>query len=314
MKTIRGWRNLQPEDRGACLAFGAFDGVHRGHRHVIEAATAAAHKLHAPPIAPLGAVAFEPHPWRWFHPEDPPFLLTSPAQQAREFEALGVQRLYILPFDDHMAGLSAEAFAEEVLADGLGVRHIVVGFDATFGRGRTGDAEMLKHLGKLHGFGVTVVAPVADHSGFKLSSTAARRALQTGDPKAAADILGRPFAIEGVVREGRKLGRTLGFPTVNIELDEYVRPRLGIYATRTRLPDGRILDGVASIGVNPTVGLVEARLEVFLFDFDEDLYGQIVETELIDFLRPEHKFVNVEELIAQMKDDVEKARRILQSR
>lgn len=307
MKTIRGWRDLAAEDRGACLAFGAFDGVHRGHQRVIAAAADAARRLHAP----LGAVAFEPHPWRWFHPEDPPFLLATPAQQARWFEALGVQRLYILPFDDHLADLTAEGFAEEVLAQGLGIGHIVVGFDATFGRGRTGDAHLLKALGETLGFEVTVVPALSDHHGYKLSSTTARRALQLGDPKAAAEILGRPFAIEGVVVVGRKLGRSLGFPTANVALDGYVQPKLGIYATRTHLPDGRMLDGVSSIGANPTTGLVEPRLEVFLFDFDEDIYGQTIETELIDFLRPELKFDSLEALIVQMNADAAKARHLL---
>jgi riboflavin kinase/FMN adenylyltransferase len=307
MKTIRGWRNLAPEDKGACLAFGAFDGVHKGHQRVIAAAAEAARRLHAP----LAAVAFDPHPWRWFHPDDPPFLLTNARQQARRFEALGVDRLYVLPFDDHLADLTAEAFAKEALAEGLGVRHVVVGFDATFGRGRTGDGDLLKRLGKELGFGVTVVSPLADRSGYKVSSTAARRALQAGDPRTASDILGWPFAVEGVVIAGRKLGKGMGFPTANVSLDDYVRPRLGIYATRTHLADGRVLEGVSSIGENPTVGKVEARLEVFLFDFDEDLYGQAIETELIDFLRPEHKFNSIEDLVVQMKADAEKARQIL---
>ncbi len=307
MKTIRGWRDLGPEDKGACVAFGAFDGVHRGHERVIGAAAEAASHAHAP----LGAVSFEPHPWRWFHPEDPPFLLTSPNQQARRFEALGVSRHYVLPFDSHLADLSAEAFVEEVLVAGFGLRHIVVGFDATFGAGRTGDGDLLKDLGHRLGFGVTVVPPMSDHAGLKLSSTAARRALQAGEPEVAADILGRPFAIEGVVERGRQLGRTLGFPTANVALDGYIRPKLGIYATRTRLLDGRVLEGVSNIGVNPTVGEVEARLEVFLFDFDEDLYGQTIETELHHHLRPELKFDKVELMIEQMKADAETARRLL---
>ena len=307
MRTIRGWRGLEAGDRGACVAFGSFDGVHRGHERVIRLAREAAARLGAP----LGVVSFEPHPWRWFHPDDPPFLLTTPAQQARRFEALGVGRSYILPFDRHLAGLSAEAFAEEALADGLGIRHIVVGFDASFGRGRTGDGDLLQALGERLGFGVTIAPPVADDAGVKLSSTAARRALQAGDPETAAQILGRPFAIEGVVQEGRRLGRTLGFPTANVALGEYVRPRLGIYATRTRLPDGRFLPGASSIGENPTVGAVEARLEVHLLDFDEDIYGQTIETELIAFLRPEQAFDSVELMVRQMGADVEQARRLL---
>jgi riboflavin kinase/FMN adenylyltransferase len=286
------------------VAFGSFDGVHLGHQRVIRLAQAAAIEVGAP----LGVVSFEPHPWRWFHPDDPPFLLTTPQQQAERFAALGVERSYVLPFDDHLAGLSADEFAREALAEGLGVRHVVVGFDASFGRGRTGDGDLLTRLGETLGFGVTIAPPLADEEGHKLSSTAARRALQAGDPGTATEILGRPFAIEGMVQQGRKLGRTLGFPTANVALGEYVRPRLGIYATRTRLADGRVLDGVSSIGENPTVGAVEARLEVYLFDFDEDLYGQRIETELIGFLRPEQKFDSVEEMVGQIHADADQAR------
>jgi len=307
MRTIRGWRGLKPDDKGACVAFGSFDGVHLGHQRVIHLAQTAARKFGAP----LGVVSFEPHPWRWFHPDDPPFLLTTAHQQAERFAALGVERSYILPFDDHLAGLSAEDFAREALAEGLGVRHVVVGFDASFGRGRTGDGDLLTALGQQLGFGVTIAPALADETGYKLSSTAARRALQLGDPRAAAEILGRPFAIEGVVRQGRRLGRTLGFPTANVALGEYVRPRLGIYATRTRLPDGRVVDGVSSIGENPTVGAVEARLEVYLFDFDGDLYGQTIETELVEFLRQEKKFATVELMVQQIEADADRARRLL---
>ena len=307
MRTIRGWRGLEPEDTGACVAFGSFDGVHLGHQRVIRLAADAARAEGSP----LGVISFEPHPWRWFHPEDPPFLLTTPHQQAQRFRTLGVERSYILPFDDHLAGLSAEDFVQEALVEGLGIRHIVVGFDASFGRGRTGDGDVLKALGERFGFGVTIAPALAGETGDKLSSTAVRRALQAGDPQAAAAILGRPFAIEGVVEQGRQLGRTLGYPTANVELGEYVRPRLGIYATRTRLPDGRVLDGVSSIGENPTVGAVEARLEVHLFDFDEDIYGQTLETELIAFQRPELKFDSLETMITQIDADAIEARRLL---
>ena len=307
MRAIRGWRGLGPEDRGACVAFGSFDGVHLGHQRVIRLAGDAARDIGAP----LGVISFEPHPWRWFHPDDPPFLLTTPGQQGRQFEALGVERSYILPFDDHLAGLSAEDFVQEALVEGLGIRHIVVGFDASFGRGRTGDGDVLKALGDRFGFGVTIAPALAGETGDKLSSTAVRQALHAGDPQTAAEILGRPFEIEGVVVEGRKLGRTLGFPTANISLGEYVRPRLGIYATRTRLPDGRVLNGAASVGENPTVGPVEARLEVYLFDFDGDLYGQVLQTELIAFLRPEQKFGSIEVMIEQMHADVAAARKLL---
>jgi len=307
MRTVRGWRDLGPEDRGAAVAFGAFDGVHLGHQQVIDAAIQAARAMGAR----SGVATFEPDPWRWFHPDDPPFLLTNSAQRGRVLAGMGVERLYLLDFDAQLAGLSAEDFARQVLADGLGVRQVVVGFDFRFGAGRTGDPELLERLGRELGFGVTVAEAVTGPSGVKLSSTGAREALEAGDPEAAAAILGRPFAIEGAVVQGRRLGRQLGFPTANVELGDYVRPKLGIYATRTRLPDGRVLGGVSSIGMNPTVGEVEPRLEVWLFDFDEDLYGQVIETELLHFLRPELKFDGLDPLIAQVMADAAEARRRL---
>jgi riboflavin kinase/FMN adenylyltransferase len=307
MQTIRGWRGLGAEERGAAVAFGAFDGVHLGHQEVIRTAMAAAGALGAP----SGVATFEPDPWRWFHPKDPPFLLTTSGQRGRVLDAMGVDRLYLLDFDAALAALSAEDFARCLLAEGLGVRHVAVGFDFRFGAGRKGDPEMLQRLGAELGFGVTVAPPVTGSSGAKLSSTGAREALEAGAPEAAAAILGRPFAIEGKVVEGRRLGRELGFPTANVELGDYVRPRLGIYATRTRLPDGRVLPGVSSIGMNPTTGVVEPRLEVWLFDLDEDLYGQVIETELVHFLRPELKFEDLDALKAQVMADAAEARRRL---
>lgn len=307
MRIVRGWRDLEAADRGAAVAFGAFDGVHLGHQQVIRTAMQRAGRIGAT----SGVATFEPDPWRWFHPDDEPFLLTSSAQRARVLAGMGVERLFILDFDASLAALPAEAFARQVLAEGLGVREVVVGFDFRFGAGRTGDPELLAELGRELGFGVTVAPPVTGPSGVKLSSTGAREALQAGEPEAAAAILGRPFAIEGVVVRGRQLGRELGFPTANVALADYVRPRLGVYATRTRLPDGRMVPGVSSIGVNPTVGEVDARLEVWLFDFDEDLYGQVIETELLHFLRPELKFDGLEALTAQVMADAAEARRRL---
>jgi riboflavin kinase/FMN adenylyltransferase len=230
-------------------------------------------------------------------------------QQARALEALGADLLYDLPFDQ-IAQLSDEAFAREVLAEGLGVRHVAAGFDIRFGHGRSGDAESLKRWGDKYGFSVSI-APRVTADGAKVSSSAAREAVRAGKVDEAAKILGRPFAIEGVVVEGQHLGRKLGYPTANVFLGDYVRPRLGSYATRTRLADGRIVPGVANIGQNPTTGLVDARLEVWLFDFDEDLYGQTIETDLVAFIRPEAKFGSLDELIAQIGDDAAKAKAIL---
>jgi riboflavin kinase/FMN adenylyltransferase len=306
---IQGWQGLAPEQRGAAVALGAFDGVHRGHRQVIAEAAQAAKALDAP----LGVIRFSPHPVQVMRPGIEPFLLMSPQQQARALGELGVARLYDLAFGPDLYRLSAEEFARDVLVGGLGVRHVAAGFDITFGKDRGGDAETLKRLGREHGFGVTIAQAVSGEGGGKASSTAAREAIRVGDVGRAARILGRPFAIEGVVVEGQHLGRKLGFPTANVALNGYVTPRLGVYATRTRLADGRKLPGVANIGENPTTGLVEARLEVWLFDFDEDLYGQTIETELIAFLRPEAKFDGLDALTAQVMADAAQARAMLAS-
>jgi riboflavin kinase/FMN adenylyltransferase len=207
--------------------------------------------------------------------------------------------------------MSDAQFAAKVLHEGLGVRHLAVGFDISFGAGRSGSSETMKAYGAALGFGVSVASAVTMPEGAKISSSAVRDALRAGDPATASAILGRPFAIEGVVRRGRQLGRKLGFPTANVALEDYVAPRLGIYATRTRMPDGRDLPGVSNIGKNPTVGEVEARLETHLFDFDEDIYGEVIETSLIAFLRPEVKFAGLEPLIEQMGRDCIEARAIL---
>ena len=227
-------------------------------------------------------------------------------------DSLGVERLYRLPFDARMASLSDEQFAREVLSQGLGARHVAAGFDITFGKGRSGSAELLADYGRRYGFGVSIADALMDVDGGKISSTAVREALRDGDPQGAAHVLGRPFSIEGVVVHGDKLGRTIGFPTANIALSDYVAARHGIYATRTRLSDGREVSGVAYIGRRPTVDLgTQERLEVHLLDFDEDLYGQTLETDLVHFLRGDAKFDSLDAMVAQMDDDKATARRLL---
>jgi riboflavin kinase/FMN adenylyltransferase len=306
LTVVHGWKDLPAALKGASVALGNFDGVHQGHRQVIAAAAKAARALKAP----LGVIRFSPHPARVLRPELAPYLLMTPAQQARALEDLGVDILYDLPFDMDFHALTDEAFCRDVLKAGLGVVHVAAGFDLHFGLDRMGDAASLQRWGQVYGFGVSIVPAVSDAAG-KVSSSAARDALRAGEVGQAARILGRPFAIEGVVVEGQHLGRKLGYPTANVFLGDYVRPRLGSYATRTRLPDGRLVPGVANVGENPTTGLVDARLEVWLFDFDEDLYGQTIETELVAFIRPEAKFSSIEELVAQIGDDAERARAIL---
>jgi riboflavin kinase/FMN adenylyltransferase len=308
LRVIRGWKDLPAADKGAAIAVGSFDGVHRGHQKVIELAAQAARELGAP----LAVITFDPHPSAYFHPEQPGFQLQKRDQQARALEALGVEVLYVLPLEPELAGMSDREFATRVLAEGLGARHIAVGFDNTFGKDRSGTPEAMRAYGEALGFSVSVAPPLVGEGGDKYSSTQVREALREGRPEAAAQILGRPFAIEGVVVRGRQLGRKLGFPTANVSIAGYVVPRFGVYAVRTRLPDGRKLAGVASIGVNPTLeGVTEPVLEIWIFDFDEDLYDQVIETDLIHFLRPELKFPGLEALKDQVMADAAEARRLL---
>jgi len=306
LRIVHGWKGLAESDRGAAVALGNFDGVHLGHREVIAGAVEAGRRLGAP----VGVISFDPHPRRLFHPDEPAFRLMTTEQQARVLEAMGVDRFYVLPFDFEMANFSDRDFALKVLHEGLGVRHVAVGFDISFGKGRTGSPALMKAYGDEMGFTVSVAEAVGEGAE-KYSSTGVREALRDGRPQDAAAILGQPFAIEGVVRRGQQLGRTLGFPTANVFMVDYVVPRLGVYATRTRLPDGRVVPGVANIGNNPTTGEVETRLEVWLFDFDEDLYGQVIETQLIAFLRPEEKFDSIDAMVEQIRVDERQARAIL---
>lgn len=307
IEIIRDWRNLPASQRGAAAALGAFDGVHRGHQAVIASAREAAERLNVS----LAVVSFDPHPRRWFQPDAAPFRLMSAGQMARALEPLGVDRLYLLRFDADMAAMSDEAFAVDVLCGGLGLAHASVGFDFTYGKGRTGSPDGLARIGARLGFPVAVTERVDDAGGLKLSSSAVREALNAGDMQRAQAILGRPFAIEGEVVHGEKRGRTIGVPTANVRLGDYMRPAYGVYATRTRLPDGRVIDGVANLGVRPMFEIAEPLLEVWLFDFAEELYGQVVETELVALLRGELHFDSLDALKTQIDSDARMAQIVL---
>lgn len=313
IRVIRGWKDLPAGDRGAAVAMGSFDGVHRGHQRVIALAAKAAEEIGAP----LGVITFDPHPRVYFRPDEPAFRLMKPDQQARALEKLGVDMLYVLPLGPDLAEMTDRQFATEVLHEGLGARHVAVGFDNSFGKGRTGTPDTMRDYGRELGFGVSVAEAVGANGekrggGDKFSSTGVREALRDGRPEIAAEILGRPFAIEGPVQRGRQLGRKLGYPTANVDLADYVTPRFGVYATRTRLSDGREFAGVANVGVNPTVqGVTRPLLEVWLFDFDEDIYDRIIETDLIAFLRPEEKFDGLEAMTAQVLKDAAQAKAVL---
>lgn len=300
-----------PEDaRGAAIALGNFDGVHLGHQAVIASAREVAEENDVV----LGAAVFEPHPRRFFKPDLPPFRLQTPAQRARALAELGVTEVFELGFDAGLAQSSDRDFAEKVLRDLLGVSHVSVGADFRFGKGRSGDAAGLAKLGDEFGFSVSAVSPVTG-DGKVISSTAVREAIGAGDVAAAAALLGRPWAIEGEVARGFQRGAGFGFPTANVALGDYVRPRLGVYAVRVDVGDGVLLPGVASVGVNPTVGaLPEPLLEAHLLDFSGDLYGRTIEVEMVAFLRDEAKFDDVNALKRQMTQDVIEARLALVER
>ncbi|HYD67285.1 bifunctional riboflavin kinase/FAD synthetase [Azospirillum sp.] len=307
MRLFRHTTDLPADARGAVLALGNFDGVHRGHQAVIGQAQRIARDLGAP----TGVLSFEPHPRSLFRPGDPPFRLSPFRVKARHVEALGVDLMVVCHFDDRFLHKSAEDFVEEDLVRGLGIRHAVCGADFLFGHRRAGDVALLERLGARHGFGVTAVGPVADPQGGVYSSTRVRDALLAGNPREAAHVLGRAWEIEGRVEHGDKRGRTIGFPTANLELGEYLRPAFGVYAVRAGVDHGPATvwhDGVANLGRRPTVGGLAERLEVHLFDFAGDLYGQHLRVQLIEFVRPERKFSGLEELKAQIGLDADAAR------
>jgi riboflavin kinase/FMN adenylyltransferase len=305
MKIFQTWRDLPQDVRGANVVLGNFDGVHLGHAHLLRAAHAAR------PDAALAVLTFEPHPREMFRPDDPPFRLTLAAERAEALAACGVELLFEMPFDVEFSLMTAESFVNDVLYAGLGARHIASGFDFAFGHRRGGDARFLGAQSEALGIGLTLVPALADAQG-PLSSTRIRRALQDGYPERATAELGRPWTIRGEVAHGDKRGRTIGFPTANIQLGRHLEPARGVYAVTIRLPDGTERKGVANIGRRPTVNAgTESRLEVNLFDFDADLYDQELAVSLHAFLRPEQKFSGLDELRARIAADAEQARELL---
>ena len=289
--------------RGGIVALGNFDGFHLGHQAVVGRAIARARAEGRPAIV----ATFDPHPKRYFQPQSGHFRLTTLDQRARLVAEAGADAMLVFQFDAALAGLSARAFAEQQLGAILGAGGVVTGNDFTFGKGREGDVATLAGLGAELGYSAEVVEPVT-LDGETVSSSRIRHYLREGDPRGAARLLTRPFAIQGPVQHGAKLGRTLGYPTANMDLANYLRPAYGIYAVRGRLADGRVLDGVANLGIRPSFDPPEELLESFFFDFEGDLYGEVIEVSLIDFLRPEAKFDSLEALKLQMDADAAAAR------
>jgi riboflavin kinase/FMN adenylyltransferase len=303
MRIFRDHTDIPTDARGACAAIGNFDGVHLGHRSVLDLARRG--------DTPLSVVTFEPHPREIFAPDAPPFRLMSAEARANRLAKLGVDLLFELPFDA-IAPLSAEAFMADVLAGGLGLSHVVTGADFRFGKGRAGDIATLIEGGARLGFDVTTADLLGDTT--PVSSTAIRIALAEGKPRDAAQMLGHWHRIEGPVLHGEKRGRELGYPTANMSVEGLHLPKLGVYAVLVDVLEGAqagTYHGVASLGVRPMFGENTPNIETFLFDFDGDLYGTRVSVALVEFLRPELKFDGLPDLIAQMDGDSARAREIL---
>jgi len=306
VKTLQTYTDLKPEDKGAVIALGNFDGLHRGHQAVIAEAKTIADGLGAP----LGIGLFRPHPYRYFKPDAPPFRLMSPDLRAEIMPSLGVDRLYEIPFDETLREMDDTEFVERVLHQGLDIKHVVVGEDYGFGKNRCGNVESLTRLCGERNIGVTPMKPVGLHRLYgKYGSTEIRKSLQQGDVFHAAHMLSRPWTVDGVVQKGQQLGRTLGFPTANLPLKDLVVPKLGIYCVEARLPgEDNWRPSIASLGTRPTVGGEGVLLETFILDFNQDIYGQHIQVRFRSFVRPEERFEELEALTRQMKRDEAGAR------
>ncbi len=309
MRIIRDTLFIDPDDRGAAAAIGNFDGVHLGHQSVIDLTREAAKAVNAP----LGVMTFEPHPRSYFSKDDNPFRLMNADAKAHCLDALGVDKLYEVPFNAALAALSPREFTQQIIVDQLGLKHIVVGSDFCFGSGRLGTITDLQTFGAEMGFGVTI-APMKSIGTEAVSSTAIRTALTDGRPRDAAAMLGHWHEIEGVVIRGEQRGRELGYPTANMSISGLHQPKFGVYAVKADVLNGPhkgSYHGAASIGVRPMFGDNIPNCETFLFDFKGDLYGSTISVALIDYLRPELKFEGLDALITQMDADCVTAREIL---
>jgi riboflavin kinase/FMN adenylyltransferase len=311
MKIIRDYQFVKSSDKGASVAVGNFDGVHLGHQHVIDIARSWGNKNQSP----LGVLTFEPHPRSYFSPDASNFRLMSSDAKATRLNKLNVEKLYELNFNKTLSSLNPFDFADQVISRGLGLRHLVVGEDFCFGKGRSGTVKDLISLGSSMGFEVTIAELMETEIG-RVSSTSIRNALAEGRPNDAAKQLGHWHRIEGVVIGGEQRGRELGYPTANMSLDDLHLPHLGVYAVLVDVLNGEHVGsyiGVASLGVRPMFGENTPNLETFIFDFSGDLYGATLSVALVEFMRPEIKFDSLESLIVQMDKDSLKSREILKS-
>ncbi|HZF94597.1 MAG TPA: bifunctional riboflavin kinase/FAD synthetase [Allosphingosinicella sp.] len=306
MERLDGGSAVPERLRGGIVALGNFDGFHKGHQAVVARAI---HRARAEGRPALVAT-FDPHPVRHFKPDLPPFRLTTLDQRQRLFAEAGADAMIVFGFDEALASVTAPDFVTDHLASRIGAAGVVTGEDFTFGKGRGGNVELLSVLGRANRMSVDAVAPVLEGEE-AVSSSRIRGALQAGDCETATRLLTRPFAIEGVVEHGDKRGRTLGYPTANLGLGNYLRPRFGIYAVRARLEDGAVIEGAANLGVRPTFDPPKELLEPYFFEFEGDLYGRTIEVSLVSFLRAEARYDSLDELKTQMERDCAQARRRL---
>lgn len=309
MLVITGSDAVPEAARGAVLAIGNFDGVHKGHQALIAKVRERAEALRAP----AGVIVFEPHPREFFHPAEPHFHLTPTPLKLKRLQSLGLDLVVVLDFDAAFAAQTAAHFIEEVLVARLAPRHIVIGYDFFFGKGRSGTPETMHLAGQELGFGVTVVSPVAE-DGEVFSSTGVRLKLAQGDVRGAAADLGDMWRVRGRVVGGAKRGTGLGFPTINIALEPGTALAHGIYAVWVEMEGdepAQRMKGAAYLGTRPTFDDGAALLEVFLLDFDGDLYGRQIEVAFVDFIRADRRFDSTKSLVAQMHDDCNAVRKVL---
>ncbi len=310
MKIYRHHIGLPEKHHHGSIAIGNFDGMHKGHCAVINQAGLFARDRGIP----WGVLTFEPHPQEVFNEATPFFRLTPLKIKNRQIEALGVEFLIMIQFDNEFAKITADEFADQILVQNLNVSYVVSGFNFSFGHKRSGNAEFLQTKGKQLGFGTSGIKEILDEDGEIISSTRIRKFLNDGNPQAAANLLGRFYEIEGVVFRGDQRGHKIGFPTANISLNNNLRPAIGVYAIKAGIDRGLNTvwhDGVANLGYRPTFGGSKCILETHLFNFDEDIYGANLRVAIIDFIRPEKKFDNIERLTEQIKLDCSQSKSVL---
>lgn len=305
MMVVHGHTHVPVNARGAVVAIGNFDGVHRGHQALLKEAVAKAKVLERA----SAVMVFEPHPREFFQPNETHFRLTPLTAKLALFEALGLKLAFVEHFDVHLASMTANEFIERVLVAGYGVAHVIIGYDFFFGHKRGGNPELMMAAGEELGFGVTVVPPVAE-AGEVFASSSVRLHLAQGDVKGAEYMLGRPWHVSGKIVGGAKIGSGLGYPTANVAMPKGTSLGHGIYAVRATV-DGRTFDAAAYLGTRPTFDDGMPVLEVFLFDFDGDIYGKEMHVDFIEFIRGDRKFHSSEALVAQMNEDVAKAKAVL---